>query len=814
MDETMPRWDWMADQSEPGSTSKNTEFKKWLAVQWQVSQFGPYFKNTDALLDGALPWLRERGNAASVRRALGWLGYGPQPQVITLEEDGARLHIDLGRVVVPDSKFTPVAHVVRASLPLHVHFWRVYHGWDLRPIWLDAGPALDGGLLDNDSGVMVDVAPYGLPIKVSQGIWTLTQAPVPPAADVRAWQWHHRFTEIPYATVPRGWTGNWDDAAWHHMPRSWAIATYSVTAAPMHSDPLWMATQFYMASTPWKTAEPVSFGQAIHSTHTETAMPSPRGWEGAWNAMSWSPSIQMGISFIHSSHAAPQHGNPVMGVVESKFFTAAWQTEATPVSLGVAQYASSGNTPWPASFATGGNASYSSTAMPMHGEPLTMRAAAAVAAAQWKAPAPASFGQVISPAAAQTYAQAPRTWMGAWDAELWCKSVLQTNTYSISNSTATATLGAPLALCSATVSSAAQWQAIGLASLGQAQRSSAANVPWPASFVNSSNASYSSATTPMHGAPLTLRAAAAMSAAQWQASVPASFGQAISPAAAQTYAKAPRTWMGAWNAELWSKSVLQTNTYSISNSTAATALAAPFALRSAAAVSEAQWQTITPASPSQTQYASYGTNTPWPASFATGASTSHSSTQPEPGREAPAMQRSMASVSAAPWQAAVPGSSGQALRVSGANTPWLSNFASGSSASRSSTAAPTHGTPIVLLSKSGLSAAAWSASAPISSGQALRTGGTNTPWLASFATGSSASRSSTAAPQHGAPMLQSPQYSFSSTAQWSSTALASMARAAYAGAWLGPNTVPIRTWAGLWADPWRIDFPTRTYKGT
>ncbi|WP_156382525.1 phage tail protein [Acidovorax sp. Leaf160] len=152
MDTTFPRaWSAMADLAEPGATAHNAQLLPWIAQQWQVTQFAPYFDTVDALMAEAVPWLMERGSAASVRRSLRWLGH----TAVTIDEDGAWLHIDAGRNLTA-AELAPVAHVVRESLPAHVHFWRVFHGYDVRPLVLDRGPALDFGMLDGYSGVPSD----------------------------------------------------------------------------------------------------------------------------------------------------------------------------------------------------------------------------------------------------------------------------------------------------------------------------------------------------------------------------------------------------------------------------------------------------------------------------------------------------------------------------------------------------------------------------------------------------------------------------------------------------------------------------------
>src|SRR5256885_9108417 len=84
--------------------------------------------------------------------------------------------LDLGRII-GDAELASVAHVVRASLPAHVRFYRVFHGHDLRPLRLDHGPGLDAGMLDNDSGTWIDVSPYGEPVKRSEEHTSELQSP-------------------------------------------------------------------------------------------------------------------------------------------------------------------------------------------------------------------------------------------------------------------------------------------------------------------------------------------------------------------------------------------------------------------------------------------------------------------------------------------------------------------------------------------------------------------------------------------------------------------------------------------------------------
>lgn len=151
VDETSPAWDGIAAAFTPPSVGEPATFAPWLAAEYELAEFAPYFEGTAELIANGLRWLFERGTAASVLRALSWVGF-PDARV---EEDGPYLHIHTGRIPT-DAEIAHLAHVVRASIPAHVSLYRAVHGLDLRPLVLDRGRALDAGMLDGYSGVMGD----------------------------------------------------------------------------------------------------------------------------------------------------------------------------------------------------------------------------------------------------------------------------------------------------------------------------------------------------------------------------------------------------------------------------------------------------------------------------------------------------------------------------------------------------------------------------------------------------------------------------------------------------------------------------------
>jgi len=124
-------------------------FAPWLAAEWFLSDFAPYFDDARGLIAAGLPWLRMRGTAEAVRRALSWIAYSA-----TIEEDGARLHLDPGSPTAP-ARLADIKLLVGRSIPAHVSFYRMYHGYDIRHLRLDRS-RLDDAMLDDDSGLIVD----------------------------------------------------------------------------------------------------------------------------------------------------------------------------------------------------------------------------------------------------------------------------------------------------------------------------------------------------------------------------------------------------------------------------------------------------------------------------------------------------------------------------------------------------------------------------------------------------------------------------------------------------------------------------------
>ena len=273
LDQTFPQWDALADAFTVPSVGEPEQFAPWLAAEYELAQFAPYFPTTAELIEQGLQWLFTRGTAASVVRALGWVGFAGAE----VDEDGAYLHINLGRPATAE-EMARVAHVVRASLPAHVHFYRVFNPLnDVRRIVLDRAPGMDTGMLDGDSGVM---GPDG--VKLSFGERSGATLPAAPADALPAISTHQRVGLIRYDDMPvldawrldshvlMGVSGGvmelFRSTTTAHTPGGGALATAEARASV----------------APWVATKPVAAGGAAHVSTAPEPISPPRRWGGPW----------------------------------------------------------------------------------------------------------------------------------------------------------------------------------------------------------------------------------------------------------------------------------------------------------------------------------------------------------------------------------------------------------------------------------------------------------------------------------------------------------------------------------------------------
>ena len=273
LDQTFPQWDALAAAFTVPSVGEPEQFAPWLAAEYELAQFAPYFPTTAELIEQGLQWLFTRGTAASVVRALGWVGFAGAE----VDEDGAYLHINLGRPATAE-EMARVAHVVRASLPAHVHFYRVFNPLnDVRRIVLDRAPGMDTGMLDGDSGVM---GPDG--VKLSFGERSGATLPAAPADALPAISTHQRVGLIRYDDMPVLDAWRLDSHVLMGVSGGVMELFRSTTTAHTPGGGALATAEARTHVAPWVTPAPVAAGAAAHLSTAPEPISPPRRWGGPW----------------------------------------------------------------------------------------------------------------------------------------------------------------------------------------------------------------------------------------------------------------------------------------------------------------------------------------------------------------------------------------------------------------------------------------------------------------------------------------------------------------------------------------------------
>ena len=273
LDQTFPQWDALADAFTVPSVGEPEQFAPWLAAEYELAQFAPYFPTTAELIEQGLQWLFTRGTAASVVRALGWVGFAGSK----VDEDGAYLHINLGRPATAE-EMARVAHVVRASLPAHVHFYRVFNPLnDVRRIVLDRAPGMDTGMLDGDSGVM---GPDG--VKLSFGERSGATLPAAPADALPAISTQQRVGLIRYDDMPVLDAWRLDSHVLMGVSGGVMELFRSTTTAHTPGGGALATAEARTSVAAWLAPAPVPAGGAAHISTAPEPISPPRRWGGPW----------------------------------------------------------------------------------------------------------------------------------------------------------------------------------------------------------------------------------------------------------------------------------------------------------------------------------------------------------------------------------------------------------------------------------------------------------------------------------------------------------------------------------------------------
>lgn len=268
------------------SDAPPADFAAWLAAEWFLADFARYFPTTAALIQSGLPWLRQRGTAAAVGRALSWIDLAA-----AIEEDGARLHLDPGTAAAP-VQLHDILHLVTRSIPAHVRFYRMFHGYDLRHFRLDRS-RLEDGLLDDDSGVIVSG------VKLSFGTHSAAALPDDLDEPVADAAWRIYSVRV------------WDDDSWHldawrldseiQLDAAGRVVFQVAAALDEPADPGPIGVMRWAIAAAELPDEELAI-VCTRTDHIAAALPVPdlHAWSGAWAGTWRTPVIPHSLEFLES----------------------------------------------------------------------------------------------------------------------------------------------------------------------------------------------------------------------------------------------------------------------------------------------------------------------------------------------------------------------------------------------------------------------------------------------------------------------------------------------------------------------------------
>lgn len=106
-----------------------------LAHEYGLGPLTPYVLDFATLIEEGVDWARVRGTPTSIAMALAWVGFtGTLAEAPTRRARWHLLDIGLGsHWVDEDVDLAAIAAVMDLSVPVRTHFWRGFHGYDVRP---------------------------------------------------------------------------------------------------------------------------------------------------------------------------------------------------------------------------------------------------------------------------------------------------------------------------------------------------------------------------------------------------------------------------------------------------------------------------------------------------------------------------------------------------------------------------------------------------------------------------------------------------------------------------------------------------------
>lgn len=205
----------------------------WLVWEYGLSELLPFVPNLYSLINAGITWQRLRGTMAAIDLGLSWLGYAAEPDEAWWGRTYWNLfHLHLDKVRLARADLDRIEGIARLSSPTRSHFWRGYHGFDIRPLTYGAGSFSEAHYGEFSGVRLRDGGP----------LWSFG----------RAHEFDHALTAFELEEigvflpeVVEGETVGWGDFAWADTDATWqsdaALVRALAMAAGVVTRPAWIA---------------------------------------------------------------------------------------------------------------------------------------------------------------------------------------------------------------------------------------------------------------------------------------------------------------------------------------------------------------------------------------------------------------------------------------------------------------------------------------------------------------------------------------------------------------------------------------------
>lgn len=256
-------------------TRRPAPLAPYLAAEWQIADKRDFFANDADFFAGGIAWLQRRGTAAAVKRALAMLAI----RSVSIENDHFFMHLHLPTPY--RGNLSIFYRQVNSSLPLHLQWYRLVAGYDVRHGQYDRS-RYDDTLYDDDSGVWVNgvKTSYGeqqsMTVTLRGALFATRHAVTALTVSRRTWSLQRSWEQQPWATAGQYHvtSAGTADNRWQAIAGidGWKARPWAITAATRGATP----TQTWQSMAMWSVAQWSSAPSATVSWSNQT-----------WDTQTW-----------------------------------------------------------------------------------------------------------------------------------------------------------------------------------------------------------------------------------------------------------------------------------------------------------------------------------------------------------------------------------------------------------------------------------------------------------------------------------------------------------------------------------------------